>query len=54
MQRGVDTVRSDAARPVSQGLARSRGIEESRDRDGEWLLRPLVRDGGGLRTTTGM
>ena len=49
---GVDTVRGDAAHPVSRGLACSRGIEESRDPDGQWLSRPLVRDGGELRTTT--
>jgi len=58
MQRGADTgygidmVRGDAAHPVNQGLACSRGIEESRDPDGAWLTRPMVRDDGELRTTT--
>jgi assimilatory nitrate reductase catalytic subunit len=49
---GIDMVRGDAAHPVNQGLACSRGIEESRDPDGNWLTRPLVRDDGELRTTT--
>jgi assimilatory nitrate reductase catalytic subunit len=49
---GVDMVRGDAAHPVNQGLACSRGIQESRDPDGQWLTRPLVRDDGELRTTT--
>ena len=49
---GIDMVRGDAAHPVNQGLACSRGIQESRDPDGKWLTRPLVRDDGELRTTT--
>ncbi|MBX0286650.1 molybdopterin-dependent oxidoreductase [Halomicroarcula sp. F28] len=49
---GVDMVRGDAAHPVNQGLACARGIQESRDPDGKWLSRPLVRDDGELRTTT--
>jgi len=49
---GIDMVRGDAAHPVNQGLACSRGIQESRDPDGNWLSRPLVRDDGELRTTT--
>jgi assimilatory nitrate reductase catalytic subunit len=49
---GVDMVRGDAAHPVSQGLACTRGIEESRDPDGKWLTRPLVRENGELQTTT--
>ena len=49
---GVDMVRGDAAHPVSQGLACARGIQESRDPDGNWLTRPLVRDDGELRPTT--
>jgi len=49
---GVDMVRGDAAHPVNQGLACARGIQESRDPDGNWLTRPLVRDDGELRTTT--
>jgi len=49
---GIDMVRGDAAHPVNQGLACARGIQESRDPDGKWLTRPLVRDDGELRTTT--
>jgi len=49
---GIDMVRGDAAHPVNQGLACSRGIEESRDPDGAWLTRPMVRDDGELRQTT--
>ena len=49
---GIDMVRGDAAHPVNQGLACSRGIQESRDPDGQWLSRPLVRDDGELRQTT--
>ncbi|MDS0282483.1 molybdopterin-dependent oxidoreductase [Halomicroarcula sp. S3CR25-11] len=49
---GVDMVRGDAAHPVNQGLACARGIQESRDPDGSWLTRPLVREDGELRTTT--
>jgi len=49
---GIDMVRGDAAHPVNQGLACSRGIQESRDPDGQWLNRPLVRDDGKLRQTT--
>ncbi|WP_135302058.1 assimilatory nitrate reductase NasA [Haloarcula amylovorans] len=49
---GIDTVRGDAAHPVNQGLACARGIQESRDPDGQWLTRPLVRSDGELRQTT--
>ncbi len=49
---GIDVVRGDAAHPVNQGLACSRGIEESKDPGGEWLTRPLVRSEGVLRQTT--
>ncbi|MFB6308288.1 MAG: assimilatory nitrate reductase NasA [Haloarculaceae archaeon] len=49
---GIDVVRGDAAHPVSQGLACGRGIRESKDPDGEWLTRPLVRMDGELRQTT--
>jgi len=49
---GIDVVRGDAAHPVNQGLACERGIEESRDPDGDWLTRPLVRQDGELRQTT--
>ncbi len=49
---GIDTVRGDAAHPVNQGLACARGIGESRDPDGQWLTRPMVRDEGELRQTT--
>ncbi|MDS0278897.1 molybdopterin-dependent oxidoreductase [Halomicroarcula sp. S1AR25-4] len=49
---GIDTVRGDAAHPVNQGLACARGIQESRDPDGQWLTRPMVRDDGELRQTT--
>jgi assimilatory nitrate reductase catalytic subunit len=49
---GIDMVRGDAAHPVNQGLACSRGIQESRDPDGNWLTRPMVRDDGELRQTT--
>jgi assimilatory nitrate reductase catalytic subunit len=48
---GVATVRGDAAHPVSRGQACKRGIEESRDPDGEWLTRPLVHEDGELRHT---
>jgi len=48
---GIATVRGDAAHPVSRGLACQRGIEESKDPDGEWLTRPLVREDGELRHT---
>jgi assimilatory nitrate reductase catalytic subunit len=49
---GVDVVRGDASHPVNQGLACARGIEESRDPDGEWLTKPLVRKDGELERTT--
>jgi assimilatory nitrate reductase catalytic subunit len=49
---GIDVVRGDAAHPVNQGLACERGIEESRDPDGDWLTRPMVRQDGELRQTT--
>lgn len=49
---GIDTVRGDAAHPVNQGLACQRGIDESKDPDGKWLTRPLVRRDGELQRTT--
>ena len=49
---GIDMVRGDAAHPVNQGLACSRGIQESRNPDGNWLTKPLVRADGELRQTT--
>ena len=49
---GIDTVRGDAAHPVSQGLACERGVRESQDPDGEWLSRPMVRRNGELVSTT--
>ncbi len=49
---GIDTVRGDASHPVNQGLACARGIGESRDPDGEWLTKPLVRKDGELERTT--
>jgi assimilatory nitrate reductase catalytic subunit len=49
---GVDVARGDAGHPVNQGLACARGLEESKDPDGEWLTRPLVRKDGALRQTT--
>jgi len=48
---GIDAVRGDAAHPVSRGQACKRGIEESKDPDGDWLTRPLVREDGELRHT---
>jgi assimilatory nitrate reductase catalytic subunit len=48
---GLDTVRGDASHPVNRGLACGRGIRESVDPDGEWLTRPLVREGGELIRT---
>ncbi|EMA34164.1 assimilatory nitrate reductase NasA [Haloarcula japonica] len=48
---GIDTARGDAAHPVNQGLACARGLRESKDPDGEWLTRPMVRSGGELRQT---
>jgi len=45
---GIDAVRGNASHPVSQGMACSRGVEESSDPGGEWLSRPLVRKGGEL------
>jgi len=49
---GVDTVRGDTAHPVSRGMACARGIRETKDPDGEWLTRPLVRSDGELVRTT--
>jgi assimilatory nitrate reductase catalytic subunit len=49
---GLDTVRGDASHPVNRGLACQRGVEETADPDGEWLTRPLVRDGGDLVATS--
>ena len=49
---GLDTVRGDAAHPVSRGLACGRGIGETADPDGEWLTRPLVRKDGELVRAT--
>ncbi|MFC7075133.1 assimilatory nitrate reductase NasA [Haloarcula halophila] len=49
---GIDVARGDAAHPVNQGLACARGLRESKDPDGEWLTRPMVRSDGDLRQTT--
>ncbi|WP_092659363.1 assimilatory nitrate reductase NasA [Halorientalis persicus] len=49
---GIEAVRGDATHPVNQGLACSRGIEESRDPDGDWLTQPLVRENGKLQRAT--
>lgn len=49
---GLETVRGDAGHPVNQGLACQRGIGETADPDGEWLSRPLVREGDDLVPTT--
>ena len=49
---GLDTVRGDAAHPVTRGLACGRGINETADPDGEWLTRPLVRKDGELVRAT--
>ena len=49
---GLDTVRGDAAHPVSRGLACGRGIRETSDPKGEWLTRPLVRKDGELVRAT--
>jgi assimilatory nitrate reductase catalytic subunit len=49
---GIDVTRGDPAHPVNQGLACARGIDESKDPDGEWLTRPLVRTDGELQQTT--
>jgi assimilatory nitrate reductase catalytic subunit len=49
---GIDVARGDAAHPVNQGLACARGLRESKDPDGDWLSRPLVRKDGELRQTT--
>ncbi|SEJ24646.1 assimilatory nitrate reductase (ferredoxin) precursor [Halohasta litchfieldiae] len=49
---GLDTVRGDAAHPVSRGLACGRGISETADPEGEWLTRPLVRKDGELVRST--
>ncbi|WP_411967877.1 assimilatory nitrate reductase NasA [Haloferax sp. YSSS75] len=48
---GLDTVRGDATHPVNQGLACQRGVNETADPNGEWLTRPLVREGGELVAT---
>ncbi len=49
---GIDVVRGDPAHPVNQGLACARGIRESKNPNGEWLTRPLVRSDGKLQQTT--
>ena len=49
---GLDTVRGDANHPVNRGLACQRGIDETADPDGEWLTRPLIREGGKLVPTS--
>jgi assimilatory nitrate reductase catalytic subunit len=49
---GIDGVRGDPSHPVSRGLACERGTTESANPDGEWLTRPLVRQGGELVPTT--
>jgi assimilatory nitrate reductase catalytic subunit len=49
---GLDTVRGDATHPVNQGLACQRGVDETADPNGEWLTRPLVREGGELVATS--
>lgn len=49
---GIDIVRGDPAHPVNQGLACARGIRESKNPNGEWLTRPLVRSNGELQQTT--
>ncbi len=49
---GIDVVRGDPAHPVNQGLACARGIRESKNPNGEWLTRPLVRSDGELQQTT--
>ena len=49
---GLDTVRGDAAHPVSRGLACGRGISETANPEGEWLTRPLVRKDGDLVRST--
>ncbi len=49
---GIDIVRGDVTHPVNQGLACQRGIRESKDPDGKWLTRPLIREGNELLPTT--
>ena len=49
---GLDSVRGDAAHPVSRGLACQRGIDETADPDGEWLTQPLIRKNGELLPTS--
>jgi assimilatory nitrate reductase catalytic subunit len=49
---GIDVVRGDPAHPVNRGLACQRGIEQSADPDGEWLTRPLRREGEDLVPTS--
>jgi assimilatory nitrate reductase catalytic subunit len=50
---GLAAVTGDVDHPVSEGLACSRGIEETRQPDGERLLEPLVRtDSGALEAST--
>jgi assimilatory nitrate reductase catalytic subunit len=49
---GLDSVRGDATHPVNRGLACQRGVNETADPDGEWLTRPLVREGGELVATS--
>ena len=49
---GLDSVRGDAAHPVSRGLVCQRGIDETADPDGEWLTQPLIRKDGELLPTS--
>ncbi|MCO8252454.1 molybdopterin oxidoreductase family protein [Haladaptatus sp. AB618] len=49
---GIDIVRGDVAHPVNQGLACQRGIRESKEPEGRWLTRPLIREGDELLPTT--
>jgi assimilatory nitrate reductase catalytic subunit len=49
---GLDSVRGDATHPVNRGLACQRGVDETADPGGEWLTRPLVREGGELVATS--
>ncbi|WP_313696165.1 assimilatory nitrate reductase NasA [Halorarum halobium] len=58
LQHGVDTgygiasVRGDVTHPTNRGLACQRGIRETADPAGEWLTRPLIREGDALLPTT--
>lgn len=49
---GIASVRGDVAHPVNRGLACQRGVHETADPGGEWLTRPLVREGDELLPTT--